>query len=766
MVRKGIIFIVSVMVIIILSLPLNMVQAKDGYSSIQVVLNKVNIAINGVVVASSGMDYTLPDGNIVPFSILYKGTTYLPMRKMAELVGKNVTWDGATNTAGINTSTASRTETVSPSVSSNKTEQSLSNCVISVVLNKINIAIDGSIVGKAGMNYTLANGEQVPYSILYKGTTYLPMRKVAELVGKEVKWDPATNTAGINDFKASEEPAAAQKPMHIQDIEPIIRDGEALLKINFKLPAGSVMINDREFFSIICDTVSSNGVSKRKSKNIGLIKGSNSYTTYMVVDTADGSASCKIHYTVNIFSGYLNGILTEKGTKVLPGGNFSEEDLGVEIEMKEGSTTEVTIDAIKGVLFSTRLKWSIPAALEPRIAVIEFIERFKDRNEENRTALYYTFQADESEKEVIYTFANDKEYSLAVNIKGTKSYYVYGNISISDEAQKTGRLVYKPIVINDIVESREQLLQEKVNDIIARIIKPGMSDVDKEYAIFKYIKNNTIYGFIKNSGNAYGCLLEGVSTCEGYAEGTKKLLDAAGIENQIAYGHKGNGVDGAAHAWNIVKIGAEYFHLDALHNRFNMNDDDAKSEHYVWEEGTIPVCNSRFSMRQGLSFFIEDGYIYYTTGDNRSFYFDINRCRPDGSEDTKLFTTKNGGSFILHENGWIYYFIYEGSNVYRVRIDGSGETLLHSFGSGVRIHNGDILNNALYFLVETGVNGAYDKRIIKIDIGNLDMSTIATFGENMNLWKVGDYFYYFKGENGKLFFYKMTLDGSLETLIY
>jgi hypothetical protein len=73
------------------------------------------------------------------------------------------------------------------------------NQTLDVMVNKINIAINGTIVGKAGAYYTLDNGENVPYSILYNGTTYLPMRKVAELVGKNVQWENNTNTASIND---------------------------------------------------------------------------------------------------------------------------------------------------------------------------------------------------------------------------------------------------------------------------------------------------------------------------------------------------------------------------------------------------------------------------------------------------------------------------------------------------------------------------------------------------------------------------------------
>ncbi len=54
---------------------------------------------------------------------------------------------------------------------------------IDVVLNGINVQLEGEDV-------------QVE-SILYNGTTYLPMRKVAELVGKDIDWKQEIMTANI-----------------------------------------------------------------------------------------------------------------------------------------------------------------------------------------------------------------------------------------------------------------------------------------------------------------------------------------------------------------------------------------------------------------------------------------------------------------------------------------------------------------------------------------------------------------------------------------
>ena len=39
---------------------------------------------------------------------------------------------------------------------------------ISVVINSINLRVNGQEVGKVGQNYNLSNGDTVPYSMIYK----------------------------------------------------------------------------------------------------------------------------------------------------------------------------------------------------------------------------------------------------------------------------------------------------------------------------------------------------------------------------------------------------------------------------------------------------------------------------------------------------------------------------------------------------------------------------------------------------------------------
>lgn len=80
------------------------------------------------------------------------------------------------------------------------------NSVLDVVLNNVNVMLDGQQVGTANTNYTLSNGDQVPFSILYNGTTYLPIRKISELLGKEVGYIAETKTITLGDAGETQGP--------------------------------------------------------------------------------------------------------------------------------------------------------------------------------------------------------------------------------------------------------------------------------------------------------------------------------------------------------------------------------------------------------------------------------------------------------------------------------------------------------------------------------------------------------------------------------
>ena len=73
---------------------------------------------------------------------------------------------------------------------------------ITAYMNSVKIALDGDVVTTIGQGYQLSNGTTVPYSILYNGTTYIPIRKFCELLEKEIGYDDNTRTVLIGESGA------------------------------------------------------------------------------------------------------------------------------------------------------------------------------------------------------------------------------------------------------------------------------------------------------------------------------------------------------------------------------------------------------------------------------------------------------------------------------------------------------------------------------------------------------------------------------------
>ncbi len=68
---------------------------------------------------------------------------------------------------------------------------------IDVLFNTVRININGMDEIQWNNEIELANGSTVPSSILYNGTTYLPIRKISECMNNEVYWNGDTNTVSI-----------------------------------------------------------------------------------------------------------------------------------------------------------------------------------------------------------------------------------------------------------------------------------------------------------------------------------------------------------------------------------------------------------------------------------------------------------------------------------------------------------------------------------------------------------------------------------------
>lgn len=156
--------------------------------------------------------------------------------------------------------------------------------------------------------------------------------------------------------------------------------------------------------------------------------------------------------------------------------------------------------------------------------------------------------------------------------------------------------------------------QKAMKARVEKLVRPAatMAELEKEQYVHDFICQNVRYDKLKKSYSheIHGPLGQGVGVCEGIAKTVKILCDQLGIwcivviseanpEKNIKY----------RHAWNIVKIGGTYYHLDATfdntlshmgpvrYDYFNLDDGKVFRDHepVIWK---VPACT------------VSDGFYY------------------------------------------------------------------------------------------------------------------------------------------------------------
>ena len=141
-------------------------------------LYPLTLHINGLRV------YALDEQQQEVPTILYQGSFYLPVRTAGEWLGKSVGWNGATQTVSLSGSVAPFFHTTLPSAPA------------------FSYAYGESVSVKPRPDMTIllenhpqaffdTSGTQIP-PLLYRGTTYLPLRNIAALINMQPAWRNAT----------------------------------------------------------------------------------------------------------------------------------------------------------------------------------------------------------------------------------------------------------------------------------------------------------------------------------------------------------------------------------------------------------------------------------------------------------------------------------------------------------------------------------------------------------------------------------------------
>lgn len=163
---------------------------------------------------------------------------------------------------------------------------------------------------------------------------------------------------------------------------------------------------------------------------------------------------------------------------------------------------------------------------------------------------------------------------------------------------------------NDLDEYQLEIY-DKASSVISEIIKPDMTDYEKELAVHDYIVLHTNYDEVyinalgimsPNADNPYGGLINGRTICSGYSTTFQLFMDMLEIPCKTIYAEDFMGDE---HSWNMVKICGSWYYVDVCwddstpdfdnrpvrHKYFNVSEEYMKEKH-VWDSSEMPETGS------------------------------------------------------------------------------------------------------------------------------------------------------------------------------
>ena len=209
----------------------------------------------------------------------------------------------------------------------------------------------------------------------------------------------------------------------------------------------------------------------------------------------------------------------------------------------------------------------------------------------------------------------------------------------------------KKVIGTDITDA-----DKKADWIIANYIRSGMSEKEKALVLHNWLIYNAHYDYTYSNYAANGVLVLGTGVCDSYSRAYGLLLTKVGIENKRLTGDAGGG-----HAWNLVRIGGQWYHVDCTWDDPNDSGDASVSGY----EGTTFFLKGDAFMKQSRTFdedvSADSNYVRWVEMGDVRYYYGKDGKRATGWTDL----TEKESQYT--DNGWTetdvvhrYYFDEKG----------------------------------------------------------------------------------------------------------
>ena len=150
----------------------------------------------------------------------------------------------------------------------------------------------------------------------------------------------------------------------------------------------------------------------------------------------------------------------------------------------------------------------------------------------------------------------------------TYSWYEYDGIADITLIHSPGWRAYLAVKNGEVssLDGDARRIAQKAQSVVGAVIKPGMTDLEKEQAIHDYIIAHCEYEINPdlNTASAIGFFDHGKCQCAGYSDTFLLLGRLAGLEVYTITGEADNGSGSGYedHAWNLIRLNGLWYPLD------------------------------------------------------------------------------------------------------------------------------------------------------------------------------------------------------------
>lgn len=160
-----------------------------------------------------------------------------------------------------------------------------------------------------------------------------------------------------------------------------------------------------------------------------------------------------------------------------------------------------------------------------------------------------------------------------------------------------------------VLSDKDAVTLRVAQNILEKCLTKGMSDYEKEVALYRWICTNVNYDWSHQDPSAetpresyepFGALVNKTAVCLGYASGFQLLMDLAGIECITVTGAAFQSQEN--HAWNMVKLNGQWYCTDATWdiygdtpqswNYFNVTSDWMAETNHQWDYTSVPEATA------------------------------------------------------------------------------------------------------------------------------------------------------------------------------